>query len=49
MQLLIVTINDIFIFHIVVVAERRFIEKTETEKRFKERIKEIIEERDVLM
>lgn len=31
------------------IAERRFIEKTETEKRFKERIKEIIEERDVLM
>lgn len=36
-------------FHIFIVLERGLIEETETEKKFKERIREIIEERDVLM
>lgn len=36
-------------FHVLIAAERGFIKETETEKKLKERIREIIEERDVLM
>ena len=36
-------------FHFLIIAERGFIEEMETEKKFKERIREIIEERDILM
>lgn len=36
-------------FYIFIVLERGFIEEIEIEKKFKERIREIIEERDVFM